>query len=62
MDRAGIAFALLSAAALVLAGGRLGDTVGRVRAVDIGLVVFAAGPLVGVVVSLIERSIRGARA
>lgn len=40
---------LLSAAALVLAGGRLGDTIGRVRTFDIGLVVFAAGSLVGVV-------------
>ncbi len=40
---------LLSAAALVLAGGRLGDSIGRVRTFDIGLAVFAGSSLLGVV-------------
>lgn len=40
---------LLAGAALVLVGGRLGDTVGRVRTFDVGLAVFAGASLVGVV-------------
>ncbi len=40
---------LVTAAALVLVGGRLGDVVGRVRTFDLGLAVFAAASLLGVV-------------
>lgn len=40
---------LVAAAALVLLGGRLGDTIGRRRSFDLGLAVFAAGSLLGAV-------------
>ncbi len=40
---------LVSAAALVLVGGRLGDTIGRVRTFRIGLGVFVGASLVGLV-------------
>ncbi len=40
---------LVAAAALVLVGGRLGDTIGRVRTFDLGLAIFALSSLVGVV-------------
>jgi MFS family permease len=40
---------LVAAASLVLVGGRLGDTVGRVRTLDLGVVVFAVASLIGVV-------------
>jgi MFS family permease len=40
---------LVAAAALVLLGGRLGDTLGRRRTFDLGLAVFAVGSLVGAV-------------
>ena len=39
---------LVSAAALALVGGRMGDVVGRVRTFDLGLVVFAVASVVGV--------------
>ncbi len=38
---------LVSAAAFVLLGGRLGDVIGRVRTYDIGLGIFAVSSLVG---------------
>lgn len=40
---------LLTAAALVLVGGRLGDTIGRVRTFDIGLALFAVASVAGIV-------------
>ncbi len=45
---------LVAAAALVLVGGRLGDTVGRVRTFDLGLAVFAVSSLVGVAAPDVE--------
>jgi MFS family permease len=40
---------LVAAAAFVLIGGRAGDVIGRVRAFDIGLAIFAASSLLGAV-------------
>lgn len=40
---------LVSAAALVLVGGRMGDVTGRVLTFDLGVAVFAVGSVVGVV-------------
>ncbi len=42
---------LVAAAALVVAGGRLGDVLGRTRTFGLGLAVFAVGSIIGIVAS-----------